>query len=579
VTRLFYTTLYGATLAAACAVWTRYESAPSFSDLFGAHAANAQSPGPGMPWAGDPAANTMINPSLQQSNAINQIGQPSSPPRFERTTSTPDGWANGVKSDLPKPVNDGLPGVSISSMKDRQRVAALQGNQPGAPSIVPTSAVGPGAAPLGQGEIEGARILARVGTEFILAADVIGPVNEILARNADKIPPSRLEEVREQLIRQRLDNLIQTKMIVAEVRAKIPEEGFKKFSEKLGQQFDEEEVPKVMGKEKVNSPADLDARLRQTGSSLDREKRAYIERQLSMGWIHQQIKSDEEVTMDQMLEFYRAHAKEFDNEATARWEQIVVRFDRGHSKADAYRLLAEAGNRVLRGEKFEDVAMQVSEGPTAKTGGEHDWTTKGSLVSESIDRALFALPIGQLSPILEDERSFQIIRVLERLEAGRTPFTEAQADIKKRIKMERAQGEMEKFISDVKKKVKVWTIYDETPADDLVPLRINAPSITNANVNPAAPPQQPQQQPPTLAAPTTPPVGYPRGTPPGAAGAPPIAARYPAGGGPPPTSSPYPTTSTPTASPYPSTSTPAVPPYPMTGAGGSTNPPGQNRLR
>ena len=95
----------------------------------------------------------------------------------------------------------------------------------------------------------GTRIIARVGTEYVLEGDVIGQVNDLIERNKERIPKDQLEKVREELTRQRLENLLQTKIILCDCRAKIPAEGFKKFSEKLGQNFDEEEVPKAMEKE------------------------------------------------------------------------------------------------------------------------------------------------------------------------------------------------------------------------------------------------------------------------------------------------------------------------------------------
>ena len=39
---------------------------------------------------------------------------------------------------------------------------------------------------------------------------------------------------------------------------------------------------------------------------------------------------------------------------------------------------------------------------------------------------IFALPVGKLSTIMEDEAGFHIIRVLERKPSGKVPFEEAQ---------------------------------------------------------------------------------------------------------------------------------------------------------
>ncbi|HEY5314687.1 MAG TPA: peptidylprolyl isomerase, partial [Pirellulales bacterium] len=372
------------------------------------------------------------------------------------------------------------------------------------------------------------------------------------------------------------------------IRRKIPEEGFKKFSEKIGEQFDKEEVPKALVKSKLKTDKELDEDLHQTGSSLAREKRAYVERQMSLIWIHQNAsKGDDEVTHEDMLTHYRAHEKEYDFPAMVRWEQLLVRFDRC-PKSEAYRKLAEAGNRIIDGASFATVAKSISQGATAATGGVNDWTTKGSLVSEKVDRALFTLPPGKLSPILENGKYFEIVRVLERKDAGRTPFTEAQGEIRRRIKAERKHLAIQKYIIALRDEVKVWTIFDEHESDDLVPPKPKpAASSTTpdpAAANPAAPTsvQPPSQQP---AAPPSAPPGNPA-VPPASAiigNSPqpypvtgqPARAAYPVSG--------YPTTASPPAgypsTGYPSTSSGAPPAYPATSAAPASSAPGAPRYR
>ncbi|HWC89987.1 MAG TPA: peptidyl-prolyl cis-trans isomerase, partial [Pirellulales bacterium] len=396
-------------------------------------------------------------------------------------------------------------------------------------------------------------------------ADVLGPVNEILARNADKIPPSQYDTIRENMIRQRLDSLIQTKMVLDVVRRKIPEEGFKKFSEKIGEQFDNMEVPKAMVKSKLNTPKELDEDLRKTGSSLEREKRAYIERQMSLIWVHQNAKSDEEVTHEDMVKYYREHEHEYEYPAKVKWEQILVRFDRC-PKSEAYRKLAEAGNKIMDGADFATVAKSVSQGLTASTGGVHDWTTKGSLVSEEVDKALFTLPAGKPSPILEDAKSFQIVRVIERKEAGRTPFTEAQGEIKRQLKGERAQVAMQKYVTEIREQVKVWTIYDEHDPGDLVPAK-QKPSDSKTPADAAGPNIA---GPAATQPPSTPPAGMPS-TPPadavsGSSPQPYPVAGQAAGSGYPPAG-------------YPITGGGAPPAYPTTSAAPAAGQPGAPRYR
>ena len=120
------------------------------------------------------------------------------------------------------------------------------------------------------------------------------------------------------------------------------------------------------------------------------------------------------------------------------------------------------GNDVmLRQIPFADVARARSHGSTASDGGRRDWTTKGALVSEALDHAIFSLPVGQLSTILEDKFGYHIIRVVERVDAHRTPFRDAQVDIEEEIKKSHRKANLEKYFEQLRKDVRVWTIFDD----------------------------------------------------------------------------------------------------------------------
>ena len=120
-------------------------------------------------------------------------------------------------------------------------------------------------------------------------------------------------------------------------------------------------------------------------------------------------------------------------------------------------------NDVLEGKPFAEIARTRSEGPTAAAGGTYDWTTKGSLASKVLDEAVFTLPVGQLSTILEDGGMLHIVRVTERTDAGRTPFIEAQVSIRQDLMDERRKREMDDYLAKLKERTPVWTIFDGQP--------------------------------------------------------------------------------------------------------------------
>ena len=126
-------------------------------------------------------------------------------------------------------------------------------------------------------------------------------------------------------------------------------------------------------------------------------------------------------------------------------------------------MLAAMGNEVMQGKPFADVARARSEGATAATGGSFDWTTKGSLVSKVVDEAVFTLPVSQLSAILDDGSALHIVRVTERTDAGRVAFIEAQVEIRGKLQDERRKRQMDEYLTTVRDRTPVWTIFDDEP--------------------------------------------------------------------------------------------------------------------
>ena len=186
----------------------------------------------------------------------------------------------------------------------------------------------------------------------------------------------------------------------------------------------------------------------------------FFERALAQQWVQQKVNSDAEIPHAEMIAWYQAHLADYDYPAKARFEQLTVKFGRKRPRQEAWNRLAEMGNDILEGRSFADVAKERSEGPAASRGGQFDWTTKGSLVSKVVDEAVFTLPTGQLSAILEDGDALHIVRVVERVDAGRTPFIEAQVGIKDQLTLERRKKEMDDYLSKLRERTPVWTIFD-----------------------------------------------------------------------------------------------------------------------
>jgi hypothetical protein len=393
------------------------------------------------------------------------------PPRTYPTAGTPGSAPAAVNfppvagPQPPAGYPNATPGAPPAGYPNTQQFPQGQTRQTSAFSPQPTNASLPSSF-TGQIDIDGTQVLGTVNGEPILAYEVMVSVNELLKTNADKIPAGQLESIKEMLIKQRLKSVIESKLMVVDAKRKLPKESLPKIEVKLGEAFDDQETKRILKRASLKSRGEWDAKLREMGSSVEREKRQFIDNTLGSQWMHQQIKTDKEVTHQDMLDYYYEHTKDYEYPSQCRWEQLSVRISKTRSKEQAYRLLAEMGNKVYGGAPFADVAKAGSDGITAAFGGAHDWTIKGSLTSTALDQALFTLPLGQLSPIIEDQRNLHIVRVIERKEAGKKSFEEMQTEIKGKIRQERINAQVKAIIARIRTETKVWTIYGDIMKDE-----------------------------------------------------------------------------------------------------------------
>jgi hypothetical protein len=317
--------------------------------------------------------------------------------------------------------------------------------------------------------IDGCQVIARVDGQVILACELLWRVNQMIEANRDKIPPDQFDAIREQLMMRTLAGSIDQKLLYGEFRRGVPAENMPRIEENLLPHFQESEIPRLMEQLDCKSQRELEQELARLGSSLDDTRRTFNEHVIASEWIRSKIKVSQVVSPEEMVEYYQTRRQEFEFPAQVRWEELMVR--KGgipEQAAQAYANLAMMGNEVwpqlaanppATTAVFGAVARAKSEGVNASEGGLFDWTTKGSLKAAAVDDALFNLPPGQLSPILDSGTGFHIVRVLERKEAGCQPFSEVQNDIREKLKDQRMAKAQREYLDELRKNARIWTVY------------------------------------------------------------------------------------------------------------------------
>jgi parvulin-like peptidyl-prolyl isomerase len=129
----------------------------------------------------------------------------------------------------------------------------------------------------------------------------------------------------------------------------------------------------------------------------------------------------EPVSFQEISKYYESHREEFRHPPMVRFRQIVT-----NTKAEAEHML----KGVSKGEELERLVEKQS-APGA-VGREGVWIAKGD-VDESMENALFSLPVGKISGVLETPYGFHILQVLERRPEGIRSLPEAMKEIEARL--------------------------------------------------------------------------------------------------------------------------------------------------
>jgi peptidyl-prolyl cis-trans isomerase SurA len=288
------------------------------------------------------------------------------------------------------------------------------------------------------------RIAAVVNGSPITLSDVEDRVAPELAR----LPPGRAGETqRKDLLRQALTQLIDEQLVQSEASA-------------LGIDVGEDELQRLveqLAKENRMDMSQFRQALAAQGLTVDHIRETLKRQQLMLRLLQYKVKprkvSDEEVQAA-----YANLNKNAEYEVRAR--DIFISSPDGATPAQeaAARAKADAALRRIRaGESFAKVARDVSDGPTAKEGGDLGYFRRGQMLA-LLEQAAFALQPGEISGLLRvtgDHGGYHLVFVEDRRQMPPRPLSEMQEEIRNRLANESITKEREHYLSQLRKTAQV----------------------------------------------------------------------------------------------------------------------------
>jgi len=233
-----------------------------------------------------------------------------------------------------------------------------------------------------------------------------------------------------------------------------------------------DDMRKQMGLEAIedngSGQTNLQKAAEQQGVSWEDFKQNMRNQIITQQVIGHEVGSRIQITEAEMKQYYADHQKEFDQPEQVRLSEILVApapsINTGDSSdakkkedlpatpeqlAAAEQKANELLNQIKGGAKFEDVARNSSDGPTAPQGGDLGYFKRGMLARELEDKT-FAMKPGEVSDVVRTKQGFIILKVTEHTQAGMIPLKDAEPQIQEALYLQKIQPALRAFLTKLR---------------------------------------------------------------------------------------------------------------------------------
>jgi parvulin-like peptidyl-prolyl isomerase len=187
----------------------------------------------------------------------------------------------------------------------------------------------------------------------------------------------------------------------------------------------------------------------------------------------------EDVPETEARKYYESHPLEFSRPEEVRVSQILLK-----DKAKASSMLADLKRLPPTDtEAFKQMALKHSVDETSRLRGGDllFFDRKTAMHPKHVVEAAFALQeLNQLSPVVQSEKGFHIMKLTGKREAFTRSFEEAMPDIRRRLLHEGRGRRMKDWVEEMRGRQKV-----ELFAERLKDLKLNPPSPSPVPPRPA----------------------------------------------------------------------------------------------
>ena len=191
--------------------------------------------------------------------------------------------------------------------------------------------------------------------------------------------------------------------------------------------------------------------LNDKGTNLTEFEREIREQMLAQRLVEQEISSKIVITPGELRDLYGKNKDQLISPKMVKVRGILTR-KQEDPKADeeAKKKIKKILAQAKKGKDFSTLAIEESEGPYAKNGGEMGLIAPGQTLKE-IDDTVFAMQKGEISDVVETRIGYHIFLVEDTQEAKNLEFEEVSDFLREQLRMKKFKEELVLWL-DAKRK-------------------------------------------------------------------------------------------------------------------------------
>jgi peptidyl-prolyl cis-trans isomerase SurA len=170
--------------------------------------------------------------------------------------------------------------------------------------------------------------------------------------------------------------------------------------------------------------------LLQQGITMDQYRKEVKEQLTTYRLISQEVRSEIEVTDQEVQSYYAQHPEKFMEKDTLHLRHIFVPFppDDPTAEAEAVKQLEGIRASIAAGAEFAEMARKYSKSPTAMNGGDLGWFAINELLPEFRDQVSRLKP-GQMSPVFVQGNGAHLVLLQETKKGQLIPLDKVKDQI------------------------------------------------------------------------------------------------------------------------------------------------------